>query len=54
MLEGRGRYWKTNNKFYIYIPMEVAIDSAFPLKHEKGDVNVKIQEGKIVISPRKI
>jgi hypothetical protein len=42
MLEGKGRYWKTGKKVYIYIPYEVVMDSSFPLKGEKGDVKVKI------------
>jgi hypothetical protein len=42
MLEGKGRYWKTGKKMYIYIPYEVVMDSSFPLKGEKGDVKVKI------------
>jgi len=42
MLEGKGRYWKTGKKVYIYIPYEVVMDSSFPLKGEQGDVKVKI------------
>gem|GEM_PF-1137267 len=41
-MEGKGRYWKTGKKVYIYIPYEVVMDSSFPLKGEKGDVKVKI------------
>lgn len=50
MLEGRGRYWKSGKKVYIYVPIEVALDSAFPLRERKGDVRVEIRGKEIVIS----
>ena len=49
MLEGKGKYWKSENKIYLYIPVQVANDSAFPFKEEKGYVKVKIDGDRLVI-----
>ncbi|MEM3463627.1 MAG: hypothetical protein QXL91_02065 [Candidatus Bathyarchaeia archaeon] len=46
MLEGKGRYWRTNRKLYIYVPAEVVFDSAFPLTEEKGYVKIIIDRDK--------
>lgn len=48
MLEGKGKYWKKDNKLYIYVPVGVATDSAFPFKKEKGQVKIRI-EGDILL-----
>jgi len=50
MLEGKGRFWKSGNKVYIYVPFDVALDSAFPLKGKKGNVKVIISGRNLVIS----
>ena len=42
MLEGKGRFWRTNRKLYIYVPAEAVFDSAFPFTEKKGYVKIKI------------
>ena len=49
MLEGKGKYWKTDGKLYIYVPVGVAMDSAFPFKREKGYVKIKIEGDKLLV-----
>lgn len=49
MLEGKGKYWKSNGKLYIYIPFAVATDSAFPFKGEKGHLRIKIEGEKLLV-----
>ena len=49
MLEGKGNYWRTDNKLYIYVPVQVATDSAFPFKEEKGKVKIRIDGDRLVI-----
>jgi len=49
MLKGRGRYWKTDSKLYVYIPKDVVADSQFPLKEEKGDITVEISGDALII-----
>lgn len=49
MLEGKGKYWKTDNKLYIYVPVGVATDSAFPFKEESGYVKVRIDGDRLVV-----
>jgi hypothetical protein len=51
MLKGKGRYWKTDGKFYIYVPTSLATDSQFPLKEKKGDVQIEIRDGVLIIDP---
>jgi hypothetical protein len=46
LLEGKGRFWRTNRKLYIYIPSEVVYDSAFPFTQEKGYVKIRIDKEK--------
>ena len=48
-LEEKGRYYKTNGKMHIYIPVIMVADSQFPLTGEKGDVKIRIEGKKIVI-----
>ena len=49
MLEGKGKYWKTDNKLYIYVPVQVATDSAFPFKEEKGYLKIKIEGDRLIV-----
>ena len=49
MLEGKGKFWKTNNKLYIYVPVGVSCDSAFPFKGEKGYLKIKIEGDKLIV-----
>lgn len=49
MLEGVGRFWKTDTKLYIYVPAGVLTDSKFPLTGKKGNVKIKIEDGKIIV-----
>jgi hypothetical protein len=49
MLEGKGKYWRTDNKLYIYVPVQVATDSAFPFTGENGYVKVRIDGDRLVI-----
>ena len=49
MLTGKGKYWKSDNKLYIYVPVKVAADSQFPFKDEKGYVTVTIDGEQLVI-----
>lgn len=49
MLEGKGKYWRTDNKLYIYVPVQVATDSAFPFTGENGHVKVRIDGDRLVI-----
>jgi hypothetical protein len=49
MLEGKGKYWKSDNKLYIYVPVGVATDSAFPFRDEKGYVKVRIDGDRLVV-----
>jgi hypothetical protein len=47
---GKGKYWKSDNKVYIYVPVKVAADSQFPFKDEKGYVTVTIDGEQLVIT----
>ncbi|MDH5200235.1 MAG: hypothetical protein OEW93_05050 [Candidatus Bathyarchaeota archaeon] len=49
MLEGKGKYWKTDNKLYIYVPVQVATDSAFPFKEESGYLKIRICGDKLLV-----
>ena len=49
MLVGKGKFWKTENKRYIYVPVGVCCDSAFPFKEEKGYLKIKIEGDKLII-----
>jgi len=49
MLEGKGKYWKTDNKLYIYVPVQVATDSAFPFKEESGYLKIKIEGDRLIV-----
>lgn len=49
MLEGKGKYWKSENKLYVYVPVGVATDSAFPFKDEKGYVKIRIDGNRLVV-----
>jgi len=49
MLEGKGRFWRQNGKFYVYLPSEVVKDSMFPLKGKKGEVNIRINNKQLII-----
>lgn len=49
MLEGKGKFWKTDNKLYIYVPVGVSCDSAFPFKGEKGYLKIKIEGDKLIV-----
>jgi hypothetical protein len=49
MLEGKGKYWKQDNKLYVYVPVQVATDSAFPFKEEKGHVKIRIDGDRLVV-----
>lgn len=49
MLEGKGKYWKSDNKLYIYVPVQVATDSAFPFRGEKGYLKVRIDGEKLIV-----
>ncbi len=49
MLEGKGKYWRSNSKLYIYVPFQVACDSAFPFKGEKGYLKIRIEGDKLLI-----
>ena len=53
MLEGKGKYWRTDNKLYIYVPVQVATDSAFPFTGENGHVKVRIDGDRLVIESLK-
>jgi len=53
MLEGKGRFWKTDSKIYVYIPSQVVTDSTFPLKGKKGDVKVRIENNSLIITLEK-
>jgi hypothetical protein len=50
MLEGKGKYWKSENKLYIYVPVQVATDSAFPFREEKGYLKIRIEGDRLVIT----
>lgn len=50
MLEGKGKFWRTDNKIYIYVPVQVATDSAFPFREEKGYVKIRIEGDGLVVS----
>lgn len=50
MLEGKGKFWRTDNKIYIYVPVQVATDSAFPFRDEKGYVKIRIDGDRLVVS----
>jgi hypothetical protein len=52
MLKGKGKYWKSDNKLYIYVPVQVATDSQFPFKEEKGYVTVSIEGEQLTITKR--
>jgi hypothetical protein len=49
MLEGKGKFWRTDNKLYIYVPVQVATDSAFPFPEEKGYVKIRIEGEKLIV-----
>jgi len=49
MLEGKGKYWKTGNKLYIYVPVQVASDSMFPFKEDRGYVKIKIEGDTLLV-----
>ena len=44
LLEGKGRFWRTDRKLYVYIPTEVVSDSTFPFTQEKGYVKITIDK----------
>jgi len=54
--EGKGRFinrptrtgGKTYDKFFIYVPTEVARDGTFPLK-EGEEVHIKIENSKLIV-----
>jgi len=54
--EGKGRFinrptrtgGKTYDKFFVYVPTEVARDGTFPFK-EGEEVHVKIENDKVVV-----
>lgn len=50
MLEGKGKFWRTDNKIYIYVPVQVATDSTFPFRDEKGYVKITIEGDRLVVS----
>jgi hypothetical protein len=50
MLAGKGKYWRSENKLYIYVPVKVAADSQFPFRDEKGYVTVTIDGERLVIA----
>lgn len=50
MLEGKGKYWKSENKLYIYVPVQVATDSAFPFREEKGYLKIRIDGDRLVVT----
>jgi hypothetical protein len=50
MLEGKGKFWRVDNKLYIYVPVQVATDSAFPFRDEKGYVKIRIEGDELVVS----
>jgi hypothetical protein len=50
MLEGKGKYWKSENKLYIYVPVQVATDSAFPFREEKGYLKIRIEGDRLVVT----
>jgi len=49
-LEGKGKYWKSENKLYIYVPVQVATDSAFPFREEKGYLKIRIEGDRLVVT----
>ena len=49
MLEGNGKYWKTDGKLFIYVPVGLAMDSVFPFKGEEGYVKIKIEGDKLLV-----
>ena len=51
MLKGKGRFWKTDSKFYIYVPKDIATDSQFPLKENKGNVEIEITSNGLLVRP---
>ncbi len=53
MLEGKGKYWKTDNKLYIYVPVQVATDSAFPFREESGYLRIRICGDKLQVEKYK-
>lgn len=50
MLWGKGKFWRTDKKLYIYVPVQVATDSAFPFPEENGYVDINIEGEKLVIT----
>jgi hypothetical protein len=56
VIEGKGRFinrqtrtgGKTYDKFFVYVPTEVARDGTFPFK-DGDEVHVKIENGKLVL-----
>jgi len=49
LLKARGRYWRVKGRLYVYVPSKVGNDSQCPLTEEKGDVEVRIEKGRIII-----
>ena len=49
-MEGKGKYWKSENKLYIYVPVQVATDSAFPFREEKGYLKIRIEGDRLVVT----
>lgn len=50
-LEGTGSYQKRGGRYYLYIPSAIGTDSQFPLSGDKGQVKVKVENGKIIVEP---
>jgi len=42
VLEKKGWLSRRNNRVYIYVPSEIASDSAFPFGFKKGAVRIRI------------
>ena len=38
----KGTLYRRNNRVYIYVPVDIARDSAFPFSFEKGHVKIRI------------
>jgi hypothetical protein len=48
-LEAKGRYYRTDGKMHIYIPVILAADSQFPLTGEKGSIKIHVEGKRLVI-----
>jgi len=44
VLEKKGWLSHRNNRVYIYVPAEIAVDSAFPFTFKKGQVKIRIDK----------